>query len=178
MTKFYKIDIERLKFDESFPTMDYDKWNLPILIDKDYNVLLGHMFRKNLKSPVLVIVMNDYIEQIKSFAPNLEEALCQENDPCRIELIKRDIKNYFYKCKEIELDRDIPSLITDYRDERVITPENYRQPPEYNFKKHSNRTKNEPDWILDPEDYETDLLKEFAEYESMSCDLREQLVYP
>jgi hypothetical protein len=173
MIRIFRINKELLTFDDDFPVVDYRGWDLPILIDDDFNVLLGNLFRNNLPSKVLVIKADKYKEQIKDFALNLENALADENSFGRFEGIKKELKEYLSKSKHIEMNIDNFSLVdfNSCRDDEMISPDNYIQPSEYSFeKKKKNRKKEE--LLLDPDQYDTDLLKESTLYENMSRDAR------
>lgn len=120
-----------LNFNESVGLCE-TKVKLPFLIDKRDNVLLGNSMRGfyEVVDEVECIVV-DYDPYIMQPLAEIEIALIEENDKHRIKQIEKELKKYFQTFNQIEAIRlfDLPP------DDSLVTVENFKQPPAYNFEK-------------------------------------------
>jgi len=151
--KFYKINKEALKFTD-MPQVDY-KWDLPILIDNDYNVIAGNCLKDKLIGQVLVIIINNEDREVLFDSIKfIEQKIAEENSVDRLNAIYTDFHTFFREVRKPVYEQ---GNLFEFKDTGFITEENYIEPPAYNFEKHNNSKKND-----ETEEFEIDveMLKE------------------
>ena len=136
--KFYKIDKEALKFTD-MPQVDY-KWDLPILIDNDYNVIAGNCLRDKLIGQVLVIIINNEDREVLFDSIKfIEQKIAEENSVDRLNAIYTDFHTFFREVRKPVYEQ---GNLFEFKDTGLVTEENYIEPPAYNFEKHNTSKKN------------------------------------
>lgn len=128
----YMIPKQMLKWKDIIQ-LDYH-WKMPILIDKDYNVILGNSLKDKLPDKVMVVVChNTDRELLFQSLYEIELAVAEENNEKRINKIQVEIRDFFRETKKEKVEyMDLFSI----KEDREVTPENYIEPPQYNFNKH------------------------------------------
>lgn len=130
-----------LNFNEDVPVCDVAV-DLPFLIDTADNVILGNSMRGlyNLTDKVDCIVVQ-YDKYIMQPLAEIEISLMEENDRNRIKQIESELKQHFRTFDEIEHIRlfDLPP------DDTLITEDNFKRPPDYNFEKGKRKDESEGD---------------------------------
>ena len=136
-----KAPMQKIKWFE-MQQIDY-QFKLPLLIDRRGYVLLGnsvkeqHIHKEELD--VVVISVDDYLKDVLY---EIEKAVVKENKLERCIEIEKELSQYL---REFNKDYELISLFDDeeIKEYRLITNENFIMPPPYNFKKNSNKNKDE-----------------------------------
>lgn len=127
-----KILMFLLDFNDNVPIFEHKIEGLPLLVDKDERVLLGNSLRKNFELTdhvdCIIIERDDYV--LKPLE-ELETALVKDNEVHDVKRVAQGLKKYLSSFKEVEAMRlfDLPV------EDRFITKENFKKPPDYNFDK-------------------------------------------
>lgn len=143
--KVYQVSKKYLKWKE-IEQINYP-WNLPILVDKDYNVIMGSSLKNVLSEQLLVVVLKEPSEGIRRNLFEIESAIAVQKDLVRVDsynkLLYRYLKDTRYINEQLEL--------LDYRDTNIITEENYKIPPLRSFRnnKDDKTKKIEEDFDID-----------------------------
>ena len=135
MVKFYKIDKNILKWQEMPQTKA--KLRCPLLIDKDYNVLLGNCLKDRSPDKEICIVIEPwpYFLQI---LPKLErEIFDSENSERWLYAVDKEVCEFLRD--EITKVEYIP--LFEFKVTDLLTEENYKRGGIYDFKKASIRHK-------------------------------------
>lgn len=127
--KFHKIKKDNLKW-KSMPQFDY-KWNLPLLIDSDYNVLLGNSFKEVLPEEPTVFIINSWHYYETIFTKLEEEILSSDNPEFWLGQIERDIIKFVRN----ELIINDQKELFKYKNRELLTEENYKKGGAYDFVK-------------------------------------------
>lgn len=131
--KFYRIAKSNLKWKEC-PQVSY-KWNLPILIDTENNVIIGNSLKDSLSDSIIVVVMDNHKRDVLFQALyDIETKIAEENSENRLNQIYTSINNFFREVRKPVVEQ--VTLFDDVREDRIITPEIYSEPPAYDFDKH------------------------------------------
>lgn len=133
-------------------TISY-KPKVPILIDKDNNVLLGNSFRDSFEKEeeIKCIIINGCEYNAEALYA-LENSVVAEKSIERCQRIEYGIREYLRG----ENDTSENLSFFDLKVTDRITPENYIQPPPYNF--HKGRKNTEGDNHPTLFDYEEELV--------------------
>lgn len=130
--KFYKVNKSQLKWTE-MPQVTY-KWNIPILIDNEMNVIAGNSLKECLDNNILVTVCDNYDREVLFTAiREIEIKIAEENSYERIEMIYSELYNFFKETRKPKIET---FSLFDVKEDRFITEENYIEPPAYDFDKH------------------------------------------
>ena len=130
--KFYKVPKSRLKWKEMLQ-INF-KWNLPILIDTDFNVVAGNSLKDSLSDNIIVVIMdNNQREVLFQALFDIEEKIAEENDKNRLNQIYIKVRDFF---REVRKPRVETIELFNTRENRCITEELYIEPPPYDFNKH------------------------------------------
>ena len=132
--KFYRCKKSSLHWKE----MDQitKKWNLPILIDTDMNVIIGNSLKDCLPEDVIVITADPTDREILFNALyEIEKSVVAENDPIRLDSIQNRFREFFI---EVRRKKNTFTPLFEFKERGLITEENYIEPPPYNFNKHGN----------------------------------------
>jgi len=131
--KIYKVNKSQLKWKE-MPQIKY-LWKLPILIDKDLNVIIGNSLKDCLPDSIFVVVCDNYDREVLfNSLFEIENAIALENSVERFDKIYTSVYWFF---KEIRKEKiETISLFEDIKEDRLVTEENYIEPPAYDFNKH------------------------------------------
>lgn len=151
--KFYKIDKNRLQWKE-MPQISYN-WNLPILVDSDYNVIVGNSLKDSLSDNVIIVVMDNYQrETLFQALFDIETKIAEENSEDRINQLYIEFRDFFREVRKPKIETIELFRVSE---DRCITEELYIEPPPYDFNKHGKGKSLFNDGNL--------LLEEFLEYE-------------
>lgn len=146
--KFYKIKKDVLVWKE-MQQLQY-KWDLPILVDTDKNVILGNSLKDCLPDWVIVVQTDNYNrEGLFEALCLLETCIANENSEKRLHTIYSEMHKYMGLLKRKRFENE--TLFT-FKETECISPENYIEPPPYDFNKHKH---------LDEYSYMTDPLFEY-----------------
>lgn len=130
--KFYKVPKTQLKWKEMLQISF--NWNLPILIDTDFNVIIGNSLKDSLSDSIIVVVMDNYQRDVLFQALfDIEQKIAEENDENRLNQIYIKIRDFF---REVRKPRFETICLFDTKEDRCITEELYIEPPPYDFNKH------------------------------------------
>lgn len=129
--KFYKVYKKVLKWKE-IGQINY-KWNLPILIDNKYNVLVGNSLKDILPDEVIVVITN-YNPTLEETLYYVENKVVEENSEDRFNVINYEIREYFKELRKPPI--ETISLFDEIKETRTINSEIYRMPPEDDYKGH------------------------------------------
>lgn len=152
--KFYKCSKSLLKWKE-MPQISF-KWNLPILVDTDLNVILGNSLKDSLSDTIIIVKMDNYKRDVLFQALfDIETKIAEENSIDRLNMLENKIRGFF-----VEIRRPIYEnyKIFSISENRCITPELYVEPPAYDFNKHKK--------TIDIIDNDYILFEEFREIQS------------
>lgn len=112
------------------------KSNLPLLIDKNNNVICGNSLRNNYKndeSIKCIIVKSDTF--IADTLYYVECVVADENSIERLNDIEHTLKSYLRN----ETSKTELLTLFDYKVKECITESNFKKPPPYNFEKHKRK---------------------------------------
>ena len=130
--KFYRCSKDSLKWSE-MPQIEY-KWNLPILINTEMQVVLGNSLKDSLPSSIIVIQMdNNNREVLIQALHDIETRIAEENSINRIDRLYVEISSYL---KEVRKPFTEQIELFTIKETDFITPENYIETPPYDFNKH------------------------------------------
>lgn len=130
--KFYKIGKNRLKWKE-IPQITYN-WNLPILINTDYEVVAGNSLKDSLSDSIIVVIMdNNQREVLFQAIYDIETKIAEENNSDRINQLYIEFRDFF---REVRKPKVETIELFEIRENRCITEELYDEPPAYDFNKH------------------------------------------
>lgn len=129
---FYRVPKVNLKW-KDITQLDYT-WKMPILIDKDFNVILGNSLKDKLPDNIIVVVChNNDRELLFQSLFEIETAVAEENDEKRLNKIQVEIRDFFRETKKEKVEyMDLFNI----REDREVSVENYVEPPNYDFNKH------------------------------------------
>lgn len=131
--KFYRISKSVLKWKE-MPQLSY-KWNLPILINTEFEVIAGNSLKDSLSDNIIVVVMdNNQREVLFQALFDIETKIAEENDENRLNLLHRSLTDFFKEVRKPKFENI--SLFEEVKETRCITEELYDEPPAYDFNKH------------------------------------------
>lgn len=139
----FKMETWQLRFDEEIPRLNIDI-DVPLLIDKDFNVLIGNCLRKeSLFSEVNVIqIENDVF--LKKVLKGVELALIAENDLKRFHTIEKEIKEYLSSQSQ---NYDQNDLFNVGKETKTIEETSFFKPPDYNFSKGKRKKESDEDLL-------------------------------
>lgn len=137
--KFYKVKKDLLKWSE-MPQTDLPL-RIPLLIDKDYNVLLGNCFKDRPNEYELVIIIEPWPYYLQVL-PKLEKEIFDTKDPS-IWLYAIDKELCEFLKDEVTINEQLTLL--DFKETALLTEENYKRGGIYDFKKANSRHKDEID---------------------------------
>lgn len=133
--KVYKCAKSFVKWKE-FPQLNFN-WKLPILIDDDMNVVLGNSLKDALPDQIFVIKMDTNRRQVLFDAlAEIETRLVEENSEIRITQLQDTLRDYILNSRKKNYQSE---PLFQFKETECITPENYVEPPPYNFNKHSSK---------------------------------------
>lgn len=137
--KFYKIPKHLLKWVDM--PMAPVKMRTPLLIDEEFNVLLGNSLKERNNDYEIAIVVKKW-EYYKVVLPTLEKEILED----------KDAEQWLYKidkqvCDYLKDEKIINEQISlfDFKEASLLTEENYQRGGAYDFKKASSRHKDEID---------------------------------
>lgn len=131
--KFYKAPKHRLTWKE-MPQLNFN-WNLPILVDTDYNVIVGNSLKDCLSDSIIIVIMDNYQREVLFQALyDIETKIAEENDENRLNAIYKSIRDFFREVRKPQVENI--SLFEELKETRCITEELYDEPPAYDFNKH------------------------------------------
>lgn len=154
---FHIIRKDELKWKE-VPQFNY-KLNLPLLIDSDYNVLLGNSFKDVLPEKIIVFIIDAWHYYEMVFTKLEEEILSSDNPEFWLGQIERDITK-FVKNELIVNDQ---KELFKYENRELLTEENYKKGGAYDFvkaKKIKEKAKDEQLKLIEFEDEEEEESKD------------------
>jgi len=140
--KTEKVKMWFLRFDASIPAVSHFI-KVPLLIDTQYNVILGNSLRvhfKPLDEIECIIIQSD--EFIKSALAEVETSVALEDSFERIKTIETELKIFFSTFNQ---NYEMLTLFSPEREKHLITNANFDRPPLYNFIKHGLRKKGDDD---------------------------------
>lgn len=130
--KFYKCSKDILKWKE-MPQIDY-KWNLPILVDSNLNVIIGNSLKDSLSGDIFIVKMDNYQREVLFQALyDIETKIAEENSKERLDMIHVELSQFFREVRKPVVET---ISLFDIKEDRCITPELYIEPPPYDFNKH------------------------------------------
>ena len=130
--KFYKCGKSILKWKE-MPQLDY-KWNLPILVDAELNVVIGNSLKDSLDDNIIIVKMdNNQREVLFQALYDIETKIAEENSRERLDMIHVELSQFFREIRKPVIET---ISLFDIKEDRCITPELYIEPPPYDFNKH------------------------------------------
>jgi len=130
--EFYKTEKSNLNF-QDMPQIIY-KWNIPILVDNNLNVILGNSLKDCLSDKVFLVIVDSFDREVLFDAlKEIELKIAEENSKERIEMIYAEIYNFF---KEVRKPKIETVSLFSYQEAEEITEETYVEPPAYDFNKH------------------------------------------
>ena len=110
-------------------------WNLPILINVDYEVVAGNSLKDSLPDNIFVVAMdNNQREVLFQALFDIESKIAEENDEIRLNMLHRSFTDFFREVRKPQVENI--SLFEDIKETRCITEELYDEPPAYDFNKH------------------------------------------
>lgn len=121
-----------IEFEKDFPQVDTEL-NIPFITDKKNKVIFGNMIRNQHLSfnEEIQIVELDIDEYTKNVIIEIEMAIASENNPERLRSMEEQLMNYL---KNHESKIEMIQLF-DYKEQGLITEDNFIAPPAYNFVK-------------------------------------------
>lgn len=118
--KIYKVKKNMLKWKEinqiSF------KWNLPILIDNEFNVLAGNCLNNYLSNDILVVIVNKN-EVLEKNLYYIEQKVIEENSEKRFHTIYSEVLGYFNELRKPEVEQ--VTLFDEIKEKGIISEDNY-----------------------------------------------------
>lgn len=130
--KFYRIQKSELKWKE-MPQISYN-WNLPILINTEYEVVAGNSLKDSLSDNIFVVIMdNNQREVLYQAIQDIETKIAEENNSDRINQLYIEFRDFF---RDVRKPKFETIELFDIRENRCITEELYIEPPPYDFNKH------------------------------------------
>lgn len=130
--KFYKIHKDALKW-KDMPQISYN-WNLPILVNTEYEVIAGNSLKDSLSSNIIVVICdNNQREVLFQAIYDIETKIAEENNSDRINQLYIEFRDFF---REVRKPKFETIELFDIREDRCITEELYIEPPAYDFNKH------------------------------------------
>lgn len=136
--KFYRCSKSLLAWKE-MPQVSF-KWNMPILIDPEKNVICGNSLKDSLPDTLIVIMMdNNQREQLFESLYNLEECVAKENSLERYESAQSEVKRYLFLARRPRYES---IELFPFKETLCITSETYIEPPAYDFNKHRIQEQN------------------------------------
>lgn len=157
--KFYRCSKSFLRWKEM--NQISLKWELPILIDPEHNVVLGNSFKDSLPDTIIVTVIdNNRRDSLFEAFYKIEEAVVKEGSEERIMLIRDRVREYLRVARRKECET---MSLFDFRERRCITPELYIEPPPYEFNKHKAKEGPFNDGCYLSEDFIEELPEEESE---------------
>ena len=133
--KIYKCSKDILKWKE-MPQIQY-KWILPILVDTDLNVIVGNSLKNSLSETIYIVYTdNNNREVLFQALYEIEEKIALENSIDRLNMIQMELKQFFREVRKPFLET---IELFSVREDTCVTPENYIEPPVYNFNKHGKQ---------------------------------------
>lgn len=118
--KIYKVKKSRLTW-RDIPQIDY-KWILPIICDKDFNVLAGNCLKESLSDDIFVIVI-DTNPILTEDLYYIEDRIAEEGSEIRVGKIDSELRDYFKELRKPPMEQ--LTLFDEIREYGLITPENY-----------------------------------------------------
>lgn len=142
--KFYKCSKSVLKWKE-MPQISF-KWNLPILVDSDLNVIAGNSLKDCLPDTIIIVKMdNNQREVLFQALFDIETKIAEENSEERMNLLYIRMRDFFIEVRKPAYETYELFTITE---NRCITPELYNEPPPYDFNKHGKHIDANDSYIL------------------------------
>ena len=130
--KIYKISKKALKWKE-IPQIDY-KWNLPILVNSNLEVVLGNSLKDSLSDSIIIVIMdNDQREPLFDALYVIETRIAEENSISRIDRLYVQIRDYLREVRKPYVEQ---VELFSMKEDGFITPENFIETPPYDFTKH------------------------------------------
>lgn len=130
--KFYRCNKSILKWKE-IKQLQY-KWTLPILVNDELEVVIGNSLKDSLPDNIIIVKMdNNQREVLFQALYDIETKIAEENSEERLNLLQVELQQFF---------NEVRKPVVEYMDlfpmkeERIITPELYIEPPPYDFNKH------------------------------------------
>lgn len=113
------------------------KSKLPLLIDKDNNVIAGNCLRNNFKNDddINCVILKNSNDFIADTIYEFENAVAEENSIERFYAIESELSKYI-KNENTNIET---FTLFDSKETRCITEELFIPPPPYNFKKHKRK---------------------------------------
>ena len=153
--KIYKIKKSELKWQE-MNQIKY-KWNLPILIDDEFNVMLGNSLKDSLGDDIYVFIYN-HNDKLKENLYYIESKVVEENSIKRFNAIYSEVYGYI---NELRKDRYESISLFDFKENGIITEDNYEKPAEDDYKGHGRKYDDEEvEEIMEEFELDEDILKE------------------
>ena len=132
--KFYRVSKSQLKWKE-MTQISYN-WNLPILINVDYEVILGNSLKDSLPDSIIVVVMdNNQRDLLYQALEHIESKIAEENSESRINQVYIEFRDFF---KEVRKPRVETLSLFEIKENHCITEDTYIDPPPYDFTKHNH----------------------------------------
>jgi len=130
--KFYKCDKNILKW-KDMPQVTY-KWNLPILVNTELEVVAGNSLKDSLPSSIIVVKMdNNQRDVLFQALFDIETRIAEENSEDRLNQLYTKFNEFFKEVRKPVVEyMELFSL----QENGCITPDNYIEPPPYDFNKH------------------------------------------
>lgn len=133
--KFYRCSKSLLNWRE-MPQVPF-KWKMPILIDSEKNVVCGNSLKESLPDSIIVVMMdNNQREALFEGLFNLELSVANECSLERYDSAQSEVKEYLLLCRKPKYES---VELFPFKETLCITPENYVEPPPYNFNKHHSQ---------------------------------------
>ena len=152
--KFYRINKSLLKFVD-VPQIDF-KWKLPILVDSQYNVILGNCIKDKLDNNV-IIVIKDLDEIVVNNLKYIELRIAEEASDYRLGCIDACLREFFNELREPEVEQ---VSLFNYKDITLITEDNYNPPNEEITYSHGRSNNDNIEEIIEEYEIDEEMLKE------------------
>lgn len=134
-----KIKKEMILFDDNIIDCDYNM-KIPILVDNNYECVLGNSLQKKLNDDVDVIIFNPKNTFERKCLLEFENDLIKNITQEKILIIEKQINDYILryenKIEQISLFED-----DEFYENKCITEEIFDIPPEFKFKSKMNSKK-------------------------------------
>ena len=163
--KFYKISKELLKWTE-MPQTNLPL-RVPLLIDTDYNVLLGNCLKDRVGDQVLVVIVEKW-DYYNKLYPVLEQEIFEADDPDKW-LWQIDEQVCRFLKDEVTINEQVD--LFKYQNKELLSESNYRRGGAYNFIKAKTRKSDEDDDQIKLFQFEDEIERAKAKEDDIVIDL-------
>ena len=119
------------------------KIDVPLLVDEQYNVLIGNSLKNYLVGDIkCVIINNEVANHLRKWLSDLEDYLIEEKDIKRYHNIENDIQDFL---KEVTSTKSDENLFSLNREVRTIEETDFDKPGKFRFKKSRKKEESKDD---------------------------------